>query len=195
MARAEGGRPAPPGPCWTWGWLLVLLLGLPLGALDPSLPLDRFRLRVWAAAQDFPNNINAALQTRDGYIWVGTYEGVARFDGLRFTFFSRENTPAFPSNTVRCLFQDRDGNLWIGAGEGLVQYRDGVFRRVPLPGELPDDRVHSLAQDPEGTLWIKTRKGLLAYGGGGFRTFQPPGGKGGSGGRGVTADRAGRVGV
>ncbi|MGA3008381.1 MAG: two-component regulator propeller domain-containing protein, partial [Opitutaceae bacterium] len=59
-------------------------------------------------------NVVAALQTSDGYLWVGTEGGLGRFDGVRFVSFIMANTPAFESQSIRCLFEDNEGRLWIG---------------------------------------------------------------------------------
>ena len=68
--------------------------------------------------------MRAIVQTRDGYLWVGTLDGLARFDRVRFTVFNRANTPAFPSNRVLALYEDCEGVLWIGLTDG---FRDRRF--------------------------------------------------------------------
>ena len=68
------------------------------------------------------------IQTRDGYLWVGTRDGLARFDGVKFTVFQAENNPGLESNDIRALYEDRSGQLWIGTFNGGVsRYRDGQF--------------------------------------------------------------------
>ncbi|MFH4259108.1 two-component regulator propeller domain-containing protein, partial [Acinetobacter baumannii] len=66
------------------------------------------------------NTVRAILQTRDGYLWLATDEGLARFDGLRFTIFDKQNTAAIASNTIQVLYEDARGDLWIGTDRGLV---------------------------------------------------------------------------
>jgi signal transduction histidine kinase/ligand-binding sensor domain-containing protein len=111
-------------------------------------------------------NVVTALQTRDGYLWVGTEGGLGRFDGTRFVAFRTWNTPAFLSHSIRCLFEDRDGSLWIGSERGLVRYRAGVFEHMGLP----DLVVVALAQDRSGRIWIGTNgQGLVSFQGGQFR--------------------------
>ena len=62
------------------------------------------------------NGVSAIVQTRDGYLWIGTYGGLARFDGVRFAVFDNNNTPAMFSSRVTSLFEDSTGTLWIGPG-------------------------------------------------------------------------------
>jgi signal transduction histidine kinase len=117
------------------------------------------------------NVILAALQTHDGYLWVGTEMGLARFDGVRFVSFRSSNTPAFPSNLIECLHEDRAGTLWIGTERGLVRYRDGAFSRIALP-EVP---IRALAEDETGRLWIGTYgRGILWLDGDRVRSLPEP---------------------
>ena len=69
----------------------------------------------------------ALAQTLDGYIWAGTYEGLARYNGRTFTVFNRHNTPALKSNMIHNLHAAPDSSLWIFTSEGLVQYKNGIF--------------------------------------------------------------------
>ena len=80
-----------------------------------------------------PNNVVLApvFQTHDGYLWVGTEGGLARFDGVRFTTFRRGLHPGLADNLIRCFYEDRDGVLWIGTQGGLSRYRGGKFERLP----------------------------------------------------------------
>lgn len=106
--------------------------------------------------------VQAFAQTPDHYLWIGTTGGLARFDGLHFTVFDRENTPAFDENSVFCLLTARDGTLWIGTeGSGLLRYRDGVFTRIDQRNGLSDMFVRALAQDAEGNLWVGTNNGIF----------------------------------
>jgi len=67
---------------------------------------------VWEASAGLPqNSVQTMVQTRDGYVWLGTEEGLVRFDGERFEVFSRTNTPALPGKDVKSLFEAPDGSL------------------------------------------------------------------------------------
>lgn len=99
-------------------------------------------------------------QTSDGYLWIGTESGLARFDGVRFVTYRTVNTPELPANLIRSLFEDREGWLWIATQAGLCRYRGGKFERVGLIGR----RVSNLAQDRAGRLWVATQDdGLFEF--------------------------------
>ncbi len=105
-------------------------------------------------------SVNAVCQTRDGYLWVATGGGLARFDGVRFVSFRPIDTPAFHSPLIYCLCETHDGTLWIGTSRGIVQYRDGRFEHLGLE----DAEVHTLAEDREGRVWAGTYgRGLYCW--------------------------------
>lgn len=90
----------------------------PASALDPARPLGQYSLDVWRTTEGLPQNTAlAVLQTREGYLWIGTEEGLARFDGLAFKVFDTSNSP-IRHNYVVCLHEDREGALWSGTFNG-----------------------------------------------------------------------------
>ena len=99
----------------------LLLVGALTGAaLEPTTPLANYGRQSWVMENGLPQNtVQALVQTRDGFVWLGTEVGLVRFDGNGFTVFDRNSTPALPGNDVRCLLWSRDGALWIGTSEGL----------------------------------------------------------------------------
>ena len=127
-------------------------------ALDPPKALTEYSLASWQTAAGLPHNtVQALAQTRDGYVWVGTVEGLARFDGVRFVAFDRSNTPAIARNDIQALFESRDGSLWIALyGGGLVRYREGAFRPYGTGDGLHSSTVTAIHEDREGSLWIWT---------------------------------------
>ncbi len=117
--------------------------------------------RSWRTEAGLPHNtVNAIVQTRDGYLWIGTREGLARFDGVRFTVFGLNE--GLPSVEVQTLYEDRQGTLWIGtSGGGLSRWRLGQIETIRFPQYLAaSGTVSSLAEDGAGRLWIGTRAGL-----------------------------------
>ena len=103
-------------------FLAVLLLEAPLWAAPLPGGLSGYSSRVWHTQDGLPEDtIQALAQTRDGYLWIGTSGGLVRFDGVRFTVFSRENTPAFRENSVSALLTSKSGDLWIGTQGGGAQ--------------------------------------------------------------------------
>jgi len=117
-----------------------------------------------AAEDGLPQNtVPAIVQTRDGYLWIGTYTGLARFDGLRFTVFDDNNSPGLASSRVTSLFEADDGTLWIGHETGEVSsYRAGLFQTAKVTAKWSGGKIHDLATDAAGDLWLLNADGLLA---------------------------------
>jgi len=113
-------------------------------------------VQVWGTRQGLPQDaVRALAQTPDGYLWVGTFGGLARFDGNRFEVFGVGNTPALPDNLVNALFCDRKGRLWIGHDTGRVTVMEGRrFRRVSLPGDWARIPIRSFGEDSTGGIWV-----------------------------------------
>lgn len=143
--------------------LIVLAAASPARALDPARALNQYSRQAWRSSEGLPQNtVSAILQTRDGYLWLATYEGVARFDGVRFTVFDRSNTDAMTQNHVSALLEARDGTLWVGTyGGGLLRYKDRRFEAYAAPDGAADDQVTALAEDGEGSIWVGTTGGVF----------------------------------
>ncbi len=111
------------------------------------------------------DSINALAQTPDGYLWIGTDQGLLRFDGNQFVIFNRGNTAALSTAKIYNLYVDGRGRMWItnrkffyDASNDLVLFERGQFRRV----ELPDgERMTSVFEEQNGQLWLATN--LAAY--------------------------------
>ncbi|HPU56685.1 MAG TPA: two-component regulator propeller domain-containing protein, partial [Verrucomicrobiota bacterium] len=99
---------------------------------------ETYLIDVKDTEHNLPSSIVTAItQTPDGYLWVGTYDGLSRFDGERFVNFHPINTPELSHARVQGLFVDATGTLWIATYRGgLTSYREGVFRQ-----EWPDDET------------------------------------------------------
>src|SRR5207249_6088 len=157
------------------GLLLGACLGLsPTAAygLDPARLITQYGLDTWLTRDGLPqNSVRAIVQTRDGYLWLGTWGGLARFDGVRFTIFNRANTPALRDGRITALMEGADGSLWIGTGAGgLVRLKDGIFEPYRSEGDTSYDersrwQIRSIARGHDGIIWIGTS-------GGGFRWFR-----------------------
>jgi ligand-binding sensor domain-containing protein/signal transduction histidine kinase len=116
---------------------------------------------VWSEAQGLPERrVEALAQTHDGYLWVGTRQGLARFDGLRFTVFTVVNTPAFLSDHCTALAEDRDGTLWVGTTQGLVARRGDGWTRYGKEDGLIEEEVRLLVASRGGGVWVAGRSGL-----------------------------------
>jgi signal transduction histidine kinase/ligand-binding sensor domain-containing protein/ActR/RegA family two-component response regulator len=142
-------------------WLVLTATVRPAAALDPRIGLTQFHTLTWQIENGLPqNSVQAVLQSRSGYLWLGTQAGLARFDGVRFVVFDRSNTPAFQRENVRALAEDRDGAIWIGTDSGVLRYRNERFTRLGTADGLPNEQVRSLLVDHRGVLWAGTLSGV-----------------------------------
>ena len=147
-------------------FLIVLAAGLGItsqkaASLDPAKALTQYVHQSWHVADGLPqDNVVSIAQTPDGYLWLGTEEGLARFDGLRFTVFDKSNTPELKSNDIYALLVDRTGNLWIGTGGGgVLRMSQGKFVAFTTQSGLSNDSVLSLGEDRDHAIWIGTEGG------------------------------------
>src|SRR6184192_4869747 len=114
--------------CLNLIFLLLLCGGGTVVALDSRRDLSQFGHEVWLTENGLPQNtVHSIAQARDGYVWLATEEGLARFDGIRFTVFDKQNTPELKTNDIRVLLEDRQGALWIGTTDGLVRLSEAKF--------------------------------------------------------------------
>jgi len=144
-------------------------------ALDPSTPLSQYGLDAWQDGLP-QNSVHAVLQTREGYLWFGTYEGLVRFNGVSFVVYDTRNTAALKSNSAWALLEDRLGTLWVGTlGGGVVRSRGSVFTRYGEREGLPSEYAWALCEDAGGTLWAGTDRGLARFDGTSFRPVPLPG--------------------
>lgn len=124
--------------------------------IQPAIePDSHYRAHTWNADDGLPQNtVTALAQTPDGYLWIGTRFGLARFDGLRFVTFDEKNTEAFESHTIHGLHVDRSGALWIATQNGLIRFADGRFERFDRENGLPDNHVIQVTGGRAGNVWI-----------------------------------------
>ncbi len=143
--------------------LWSLLNARPSLPLDPNKTMTQYMLNIWTADDGLPqNSVYSILQDSDGYIWLGTQEGLVRFDGIRFTVFDKRNTPAIRHNYIVTILEDRNRTLWIGTnGGGLIAYKNDQWKTYTIKDGLSSDFISSLAEDNTGNLWIGTNGGGL----------------------------------
>ena len=129
----------------------------------PLLEPPEFVLSQWTTADGLPqNSVTAIAQTPDGYLWVGTFGGVARFDGSSFRLAARVDSAGQHTDRVLSLAVGHDSALWIGTEAGLLRFHGGRFEVFTTANGLPDDEVSALHVDRNGALWIGTARGGLA---------------------------------
>jgi signal transduction histidine kinase/ligand-binding sensor domain-containing protein len=152
--------------------LVILFASGPSRALDPDRALTQYVQDVWTRDDGLPHDVvSEILQARDGYLWLGTEEGLARFDGVRFTVFDSTNTAAFSRDFILSLFEDPDGTLWIGTRDGVVRRRNGEFEHFGVSHGLPDPVVLDIYRHSGGMLLVATRFELCRFAEGGFVPF------------------------
>jgi signal transduction histidine kinase/ligand-binding sensor domain-containing protein len=139
--------------------------------LNPAKALTQYSVTVWSQQQGLPQDtIRAITQTTDGFLWLGTDEGLARFDGYEFVAFGK-NRGDLPSNSVNVLAAGPDGSLWIGTPSGLTRYANGRFQTFTQKDGLPGNPVTALSIDHAGTLWIVAAGNLSRFDGSRFTNF------------------------
>ncbi len=147
--------------------ILGLLAGLAGGlwGLNPAKRITQYAVNVWKSERGLPNSsVLAIAQDRSGFLWLGTAEGLVRFDGANFVTFSSANTPAFRDNFVNNLHVDRRGNLWVGTARGkLLSLERGEFRARPLADDVSRISYSCIAEDDRGDLWVGTSAGLFQF--------------------------------
>ncbi len=142
--------------------LLLALLAAPVAALDPTRPVDQLPRASWSVEQGLPQgSVESLLETADGYLWLGTQEGLARFDGTVFRVFDRSATPELRENVIPSLAETADGSLWVGTLRGLCRLRPGPPRWIGGDDGLPGRGVLGLEAIGD-HLWVGTRAGGVA---------------------------------
>jgi ligand-binding sensor domain-containing protein len=148
---------------------LVLLCSLwsrEVMAVGESPP---YRIEVWQVESGLPqSSVTSIVQTRDGYLWLGTFGGLVRFDGVQFKVFNPNNAPGLPSSRILRLFEDRQGTLWIATEEGhVVRYANGRFESHLATGRgKMTGFIQTLAQADDNNLWLVSSEGQLVRFGG-----------------------------
>ena len=139
---------------------LVLVLGLLPWTLHAQTTPPGFTHQVFTTDDGLPTNLLTVLaQTPDGYLWIGSQDGLVRYDGARFIVFNSANTEAFTNNRITQLRVSEQGDLWVLARDySLLHYQDGRFTRLDFGGK----RAHQVLTDTTGT-WIATQTGLFRY--------------------------------
>ncbi len=178
------------------GLLAVLLIAVcaRAPALEPTLQPSQYVLDNWQIPEGLPQtSVQAIARTPDGYLWVGTQEGLARFDGVRFTVFDSKNEPAIPSKYITVLFVDRAGRLWIGTQSGVAVLENGRFKPFQKIAGIAHAYVHAITDGGAGHLWVGTENGLFEVDGAGIRSFGASSGLRDNRIRALHADRGGAL--
>lgn len=148
----------------TWNW-----------AVDPTKSITQYIHDVWKTEQGLPqDSVQAIIQSRQGYLWLGTQEGIARFDGVRFDVFDKYRINALKDNYIMCLYEDKNGALWVGTRGGGLTYihlQEEKFLTYTTMDGLGSDFVYAITMDRKGAMWIGTTGGISRLQDGKFATY------------------------
>lgn len=133
-------------------------LNPPLCAQSVSSSPREYVFTSWSINEGLPQSTaRSVLQSRDGYLWIGTYGGLVRFDGVSFKVFDRFNTPELLTDRIVTLYEDNEASIWIGTeGGGLARFKNGQFFTYDLPEYIDFWVILSIVQDDDETIWFAT---------------------------------------
>jgi signal transduction histidine kinase/ligand-binding sensor domain-containing protein len=166
----------------TVGLSIVLTIAPEPGrAVDPDQPATSYLRTTFSVEDGLSSNVvNAILQTRDGFLWIGTDAGLNRFDGRHFTPIYFRGPKSTPQGIVSALAEGPDGDLWVGTSAGLVRISRRAFDQFDRslsvfyhPGAGISDEITCLHVSRDGTLWVGTSAGLYRFVGNQFKTAIP----------------------
>jgi len=116
----------------------------------------QYRSTQWTADSGLPqNSVRGIVQAADGYLWVATLDGIAKFDGIRFTVFNKSNTPGITSNRFVAMAEGDGGDLWMASEDGnLIRYHAGHFEGMGEKNGLRPHSVGAMTYDHRGGVWV-----------------------------------------
>lgn len=129
--------------------------------------IAQFAHTAWGPKDGAPAPVTALAETSDGYLWVGSVDGLYRFDGVAFERYEPQTGGPFPLRAVSALLAVPNGDLWIAFAPGAIsRLRNGNATNYDTREGLPSQAIESFAQDWDGTIWAATRSGLMRFEGG-----------------------------
>lgn len=154
---------------------LLLLLACLLVSHADAHAQQQYKFDSWTTDTGLPqNSVNAILQTRDGYLWLATSDGLVRFDGVRLMVFNKAGNKGINSNRFVTLFEDKQGALWAGTEDGgVTRHADGEFKTYTAADGLPDNWVALILEDASNNLIVLTRAGAARFDATSGKRFTP----------------------
>lgn len=140
----------------------------------PSVNLaSKYFIRDWKPERGLPqNHVSCLFQSpTTGYLWVGSWFGLARFDGDRFYVYDKANTPEMASDAIADLAEDKEGTLWIATNDGLLRFRAGRFTCLKKTNGLAGDHVSHVRVGSDGAVWCGTTEGVTRFRDGVFHSY------------------------
>jgi len=145
-------------------WIgLVFFSGI-LFPLDPHKKITQYIFDSWTSQYGLPQiSVKKIIQTGDRFVWLGTPEGLLRFDGVRFVLFNEKNTPGLKNSYVNDILEDHRERLWISTNNGLSCLSGGKFRTYSMADGLLANTVGPMLVGRNGDIWIGTGNGLNRF--------------------------------
>lgn len=147
--------------------------------LVPHVIWAQYRFDSFTTDNGLPQvSVNRILQTRDGFLWLTTFGGLVRYDGLRFDVYNAGNTKGLKTSRFLNLFEDREGNLWITTeGQGITRYRDGSFTTYTTENGLSDNLITQMEESSDGTFLTTSGGRIFEWKDGSFGLYTPANGE------------------
>ena len=145
-------------------WLTAVTFLLPFAPFSAA-SVTQYHFDVWTAENGLPQNIVRGIaQSPDGYLWIATLDGLARFDGVRFTVFNKSNTPQIVSNRFNSMVANHNGDLWLmSEGGTLTRFHLGSFHTLGAEDGLPKNSVRAITGDGSENLWVLAEESILQW--------------------------------
>lgn len=123
--------------------------------------LNDYITKGWNTTDGVPGTITDIIQSSDGYIYIGTYEGLVRFDGFKFITFNKHSGHDYSFMSARSVFEDSNKNIWVGSNDGGVEKISGDEKILFTTNDgLPNNSIRTIIEDLEGNIWIGTAGGV-----------------------------------
>jgi len=137
-------------------FLMIIFFRLSILALDPNIAVSQYVIRSWTMTDGLPQNtVSCILQTSDGYLWLGTGNGLARFDGVNFSVYNLASSDQISDHDVQSLYEDCQGQLWINYSYSLIRFHNHKFKAFRHP-----ERFNLLFEDEMNRFLFLTQSGI-----------------------------------
>lgn len=159
------------------GWfVLTPLISGGQNIQSEEIFVDRdFTYDQWTVEDGLPvNSINEIIQSSDGYIWFGTYDGLVRFDGVRFKVYKSAEYEGLTGNRIVNVNEAPDGTIWVKTEQNnLIRFKDGMFEHITKKDGLNGNGVFTFSNGPDNKLWIGAHSGISVYQDGTLVPYHP----------------------
>jgi ligand-binding sensor domain-containing protein/signal transduction histidine kinase len=141
-----------------WFWFCSLGCLYPTLAVAAESSGSQFVVDSWSNEEGLPqSSVISVIQTKDGYLWLGTLNGLVRFDGIDFTVFNQNNTPGLTSDRIVYLFEDSRTNLWVGTeSAGIARVKDGKIKNFGVAADAGSGKLIYACEDANTNVWFYT---------------------------------------